>query len=62
MKVPNDVLLELELIRSSGAVNMLDTSTVIRYAEEHKLKNAAVWVQSNKVLYWDGVLGGFETK
>lgn len=62
VKVPNNVLRELELIRISGAVNMLDISAVIRHAERLGLQSAAAWVRGNKPLYWKGVFDGFEAE
>ncbi len=62
IKVPKKVLHELDVIRSSGEVNMLDVPAVIRFAERRSLKLAAAWVQDNKTLYWEGVVYGFQVE
>lgn len=62
VKVPRKVFMELELIRSSGDVNMLDVPAVIRCAEHRGMKLAATWVQDNKKQYWEGVISGFQAE
>ncbi|MBW4081300.1 DUF5049 domain-containing protein [Paenibacillus sp. S150] len=62
VKVPEKVLQELEMIRTSGAINMLDTFAVIRCADQLGMQNAAAWVRNNRTLYWDGIFAGFEAE
>ncbi|MEB3102876.1 DUF5049 domain-containing protein [Ferviditalea candida] len=61
VKVTKNVLDGLEAVRSSGMVNMLDTSGVIRCAEKLGFAETANWIRENKDAYWDGVFVGFES-
>jgi len=62
IRVPRQVWEGLEAVRSSGMVNMLDTSGVIRSAEQLGFSETANWIRENKNRYWDGVFVGFEAE
>jgi len=62
VKVPKNVLEGLKAVRSSGMVNMLDISGVIRCAEKLGFVEAAGWIREHQDLYRDGVFAGFEAE
>ena len=59
VRVPQAVLDGLEVVRQSGATNMLDRPAVIRLAAEFGHDEAAAWVRSHRADYARGVFNGF---
>lgn len=58
--VPASVLEGLEAVRLSGKTNMLDAPMVAKLALDMGFPEAAMWIESNKSLYAQGIFRGFE--
>jgi hypothetical protein len=59
VRVPRQVLGQLEELRDAGYVNMLDRATIIILAEALSLDAAAEWVRANPRPYIHGIFKGF---
>ena len=53
-QIPEEVLVTLEEIRSSGVTNMMARNTVILYANDYSI-DAATWLEDNKPRYMEAL-------
>lgn len=60
VRVPKNVLEGLEAVRRLGAVNMLDRSGVVCWAEKLEYPETAQWIRDNPKMYAEGVFTGYE--
>ena len=57
--IPGDVLEEIEALRQSGNVNMIDRPAVQQLALELGLQGAADWISKHPFQYSEGLSDGF---
>lgn len=57
--VPADVYVQLELIRASSRVNMMDRNGVQVEANHRSFYAAVIWLEDNKTAYAHGFMKGF---
>ncbi len=57
--VPDNVLEEIEALRKSGNVNMIDRPAVQQLALELGLQSAADWISKHPAQYTEGLSDGF---
>ncbi len=53
-QIPEDVLVALEQVRSSGVTNMMGRDTVILHANDYSI-DAATWLEDNKSRYMEAL-------
>lgn len=60
IRIPKDVYTDLEAVRKSGKINMLDVPMVIELAINMGHDATALWVRENIRAYVAGLFNGFE--
>ena len=60
VKIPRKIFEDLENLQSSGTVDMFNHAAVINEAFGFQYYEAVVWIQSNYLLYFQGIAQGFE--
>ena len=58
--IPPGVMKGLEAVRLSGRTNMFDLADVVGIAAEMDFFDTAMWIESNRSLYCQGLVQGFE--
>lgn len=58
--IPAGVMKGLEAVRLSGKTNMFDLPEVVGIAAEMEFLDTAMWIESNRSLYCQGLIRGFE--
>lgn len=58
--IPAGVMKGLEAVRLSGKTNMFDLAEVVGIAAEMDFFDTAMWIESNRSLYCQGLIQGFE--
>lgn len=58
--IPAGVMKGLEAVRLSGKTNMFDLPEVVGIAAEMDFFDTAMWIESNRSLYCQGLIQGFE--
>lgn len=58
--VPAGVLKGLEAVRLSGKTNMFDLPEVVGIAVGTDFIDTAMWIESNRSLYCQGLIQGFD--
>lgn len=58
--IPPGVMKRLEAVRLSGRTNMFDLADVVGIAAEMDFFDTAMWIESNRSLYCQGLVQGFE--
>jgi hypothetical protein len=62
VRVPKDVLEELEAVRRYTGTDTLDISTVRYVANERGKRALVVWIDKHEQEYGQGLLNGFEVE
>jgi hypothetical protein len=62
VKVSERVLADLDQIRTSGEINMMDRNGVQMIANEESMYELVIWIQENPKLYGMGIFEGFGTE
>jgi hypothetical protein len=60
MQIPADVYVQIETIRRSGEINMLDRRGVQFIAHRRNFYAAVCWLEDNRTAYGRGFFEGFE--
>jgi len=60
VQVPAKVHQQLEAIRQSGEINMLDRNGVQFIANREEYYELVVWIEDNRDAYAQGIFHGFE--